>query len=95
MAEGDVLDLQLIAEPSLTDQAADEVTLQFIGDPSPGAWLCAVDMDPADDALGIMAVVTSTPWTLALKSANEGDTTEEPIESHTLGDSRRSQRKSS
>ena len=69
MAEGAILELQ----PSWTTtptvlsppQAAGltEVTLQFTGDPSPGAWLCAVDMDPEDDDdLRIIGVV-STPWT--------------------------------
>lgn len=88
MAEGAIfLELQpswmtttttVLSTPQATGST--EVTLQFTGDPSPGAWLCSIDMDHEDDDdLWIIGVI-SMPWTLRPHVATcEGHTDVTPV----------------
>jgi hypothetical protein len=72
MAEGAILDLQpswttapSVLSPHQAAEGSTQVALQFTGDPSLGARLCAIDLDPEDDDdLWIIGVAVSAPWTL-------------------------------
>jgi hypothetical protein len=73
LAEGAALDIhpseimeQNARTPQLEAGSPKEVDLQFTGDPSPGAWLCTVAMDPEDNGNHRIVGIISTSWTPVL-----------------------------